>query len=232
MVHIEHDESGHVLIIVSESITDPTQIDDIRRVMKALEIHRAILRDVFSNDFDPREEAIAKFDEVVWECFFLDAVMLIPRISPLLEALSFRARFVFWLVASGVPFFAFDRPELTQESLIAEIRRTGEPIPQDSLDFAVKNARRFAKSRSIRKGLTAAKERGTTLGNPRIVDARAKAHEAYLSARPSKETFELMQTLKREGKSLREIARALNERNIKPPRGRQWYGSSVRNQLK
>jgi hypothetical protein len=213
MVHIEHDESGHVLIIVSESITDPTQIDDIRRVMKALEIHRAILRDVVSNDFDPREEAIAKFDEVVWECFFLDAVMLIPRISPLLEALSFRARFVFWLVASGVPFFAFDRPELTQESLIAEIRRTGEPIPQDSLDFAVKNARRFAKSRSIR-------------------DARAKAHEAYLSARPSKETFELMQTLKREGKSLREIARALNERNIKPPRGRQWYGSSVRNQLK
>ena len=40
-----------------------------------------------------------------------------------------------------------------------------------------------------------------------------------------------MTAWKAQGKGLREIARDLNRLSIRPPRGRQWYASSVKNQL-
>jgi hypothetical protein len=36
---------------------------------------------------------------------------------------------------------------------------------------------------------------------------------------------------RQQGKGLRQIARDLNRLNIRPPRGREWYATSVRNQL-
>jgi hypothetical protein len=40
-----------------------------------------------------------------------------------------------------------------------------------------------------------------------------------------------MNEWRRQGKTLRAIATDLNRLNIRPARGRQWYASTVRNQL-
>jgi hypothetical protein len=240
MFHLEHDESRHLLLVASDSVTDVAQIDGIRDLMKARGLDRGILRDLFNpKEFfeemlrgdDSHEATRKRFRDVVWECFFLEAVLLIPRISPFLRGEHFGRLFAFSLVSSGLPFFAFDRPELTQLSLIHEIRSTGKPLDADSLDYAAKFAKKSAKSRNIRKALDAARGKGVRLGNPRIADARAKARMAHEAARPSKETVNLIAKLKLKGESVRAIARTLNEEGIKPPRGQQWYASSIKNQL-
>ena len=86
-------------------------------------------------------------------------------------------------------------------------------------------------SKRTKAALAEAKRRGTTLGNPRLADARAKALAAHHAHRPAPEVAQLMLDWQQQGKSLREIASGLNRLNIRPPRGRAWYASSVRNQL-
>lgn len=230
MFHLEHDDSGHLLLIKSELIIEQRQVDEVREFMKAHGIHRGIVRDIISEDGEPREAAIERFDEAVWECFFLQATMLFPHFRPVFEEARY-ARFIFWLVASGMPIRALDAPALTKEVLIEVIRKTEWPLSRETLDFAVQNAQRYAKSRHIRESLDAAKRSGVQLGNPQLATARKKALQTLLSSKPLPETLELMRTLRQEGKSLREIARVLNERGIKPPRGKQWHASSVKNQL-
>ena len=43
--------------------------------------------------------------------------------------------------------------------------------------------------------------------------------------------YKSMTAWRAQGRALRDIATGLNRLNIRPPRGRQWYASSVRNQL-
>ena len=85
-------------------------------------------------------------------------------------------------------------------------------------------------SKRTKAALAAAKARGTKLGNPRIEEAR-KAAAAVTRTPAAPEVLKLMQGMKAQGKGLREIARQLNQLNIRTGRGRQWYASTVRMQL-
>jgi DNA invertase Pin-like site-specific DNA recombinase len=86
-------------------------------------------------------------------------------------------------------------------------------------------------STRTKAALAEAKCRGTRLGNPRLAEARARAVAVHRARRPALEVLQLMTEWQQQGKGLRQIARDLNRLQIRPPRGREWYATSVRNQL-
>jgi DNA invertase Pin-like site-specific DNA recombinase len=147
------------------------------------------------------------------ECHRRAAVLLIARLDRLARNVAFIAN----LMESKVDFIAVDMPtanRLTIHILAAVAEHEREMI-----------------SKRTKAALAEAKRRGTRLGNPRIAEATARAAAAHRARRPAPEVATLMTEWRANGKTLRAIAHDLNRLNIRPPRGRQWYASSVRNQL-
>ena len=147
------------------------------------------------------------------ECRKSRAVLLIARLDRLARNVAFIAN----LMESGVDFVACDMPQanrLTIHILAAVAEHEREMISQRT-----------------KAALAEAKRRGTRLGNPRIEAARALALAAHRARRPAPEVLALMTEWRSQGKALRTIANDLNRLNIRPARGRQWYASSVKNQL-
>ena len=156
-----------------------------------------------------RPQLLAALDE----CRKSRAVLLIARLDRLARNVAFIAN----LMESGVDFVACDMPQanrLTIHILAAVAEHEREMISQRT-----------------KAALAEAKRRGTRLGNPRIEEARALAAAAYRASRPAPEVLALMVEKRSQGKTLRAIANDLNRLNIRPARGREWYASSVRNQL-
>jgi len=148
------------------------------------------------------------------ECRKCRAVLLIARLDRLARNVAFIAN----LLESGVDFVAVDMPSanrLTIHILAAVAEHEREMI-----------------STRTKAALAEATRRGTTVGNPRLADARARAMAAHYARRPATEVLQLMTEWQQQGKGLRQIARDLNRLQIRPPRGRAWYATSVRNQLR
>jgi len=140
-------------------------------------------------------------------------VLLIARLDRLARNIAFIAN----LIESGVDFVAMDMPQATRLTI--------------HILAAVAEHEREMISTRTKAALAEAKRRGTTLGNPRLEDARAWAVAAHHTRRPAPEVLKLMTEWQQQGKGLRQIARDLNRLHIRPPRGREWYATSVRNQL-
>jgi hypothetical protein len=233
MNHLEFHEDGRILIVSSESISTDSQIDEVRRLMKANGIHRAILADIFSDPSVPDDEAAKDYENTLWFSYLLHCNLLIPHVSSRLAGPD-GCMFAYLLISSGVPFFAFDRPRLTRNLLVREIERTGKPLDREQLQAALRDAvasKRQGRSLQIRMGMKFAKESGVRFGNPRIKEAQEKARAQLQATRPSTDTLRLMASLRQEAKSLRQIASILNERGVPTPRGKQWYAKSVSNYL-
>jgi DNA invertase Pin-like site-specific DNA recombinase len=148
------------------------------------------------------------------ECRKRRAVLLIARLDRLARNVAFIAN----LMESGVDFVAVDMPQATRLTI--------------HILAAVAEHEREMISTRTKAALAEAKRRGIKLGNPRIEEARALALAAHHAKRPVPEVLKLMTEWKQQGKGLRQIARDLNRLNIRPPRGREWYATSVKNQLK
>jgi DNA invertase Pin-like site-specific DNA recombinase len=147
------------------------------------------------------------------ECRKRRATLLIARLDRLARNVAFIAN----LMESGADFIACDMPQanrLTIHILAAVAEHEREMISQRT-----------------KAALAEAKRRGTKLGNPRIEGARSLALASHHAHRPAPEVQALMSEWRGQGKTLRAIARDLNRLNIRPARGREWYASSVRNQL-
>jgi len=147
------------------------------------------------------------------ECRKRRAVLLIARLDRLARNVAFIAA----LMENGTDFIACDMPQASRLTI--------------HILAAVAEHEREMISTRTKAALAEAKRRGTALGNPRIEEARSLAPAAHHARRPAPEVCTLMTAWKAQGKGLREIARDLNRLNIRPPRGRQWYASSVKNQL-
>ena len=67
------------------------------------------------------------------------------------------------------------------------------------------------------------------LGNPRLNEVRAKAPESTKAAadRFAANILPLIQPLRTEGKSLREIAKALDARGVPTARGGKWAATQI-----
>lgn len=147
------------------------------------------------------------------ECRKPRAVLLIARLDRLARNVAFIAA----LMENGTDFIACDMPatnRLTIHILAAAAEHEREMI-----------------SKRTKAALAEAKRRGTILGNPRIEDARAKATAHHHAHRPVPEVLSLISSWRQQAWTLRRIADELNRLSIRPPRGRQWYASSVRNRL-
>ena len=147
------------------------------------------------------------------ECRKRRAVLLIARLDRLARNVAFIAN----LMESKADFIAVDMPQATRLTI--------------HILAAVAEHEREMISKRTKAALAEAKRRGTRLGNPRIDEARPLALAAHHALSPAAEVGKLMTEWRAQGKTLRAIAHDLNRLNIRPPRGRQWYASSVRNQL-
>lgn len=147
------------------------------------------------------------------ECRKRRAVLLIAR----LDRLARNVAFISALMENGTDFIACDMPTATRLTI--------------HILAAVAEHEREMISKRTKAALAEAKRRGTKLGNPRLEEARAGARQAHHASRPAPEVSALMQGWRQKEWTLRRIADELNRLNIRPARGRQWYASSVRNQL-
>jgi DNA invertase Pin-like site-specific DNA recombinase len=147
------------------------------------------------------------------DCRTRRAVLLIARLDRLARNVAFIAN----LMESGVDFVAVDMPQATRLTI--------------HILAAVAEHEREMISTRTKAALAEAKRRGVILGNPRLEDARARALAVHRAHGPAPEVLTLMAEWRAQGKGLRQIARDLNRLHIRPPRGHEWYATSVRNQL-
>jgi DNA invertase Pin-like site-specific DNA recombinase len=147
------------------------------------------------------------------ECRRAKATLVVAK----LDRLSRKVSFLSSLMDSGVDFVCCDNPHATRLTL--------------HIFAAMAEHEAQLISERTKAGLAAAKARGVKLGSPRAAETIAAARRACMVQNAPKDVIELMQTMRKQGKSHRYIARKLNGLNIRTPRGNAWYADSVIRQL-
>ena len=147
------------------------------------------------------------------ECRKRRATLVIAK----LDRLGRNVVFIATLMESEVEFICCDNPHANKFML-------------HLLAAFAEHERELISKRTI-AALAEAKRRGTKLGNPRLEEARAKSLEKSHARHPAAEVLSLMTNWREQKWTYRKIADELNRLNIRPPRGRQWYASNVRNNL-
>lgn len=147
------------------------------------------------------------------ECRKRKAVLLIAR----LDRLARNVAFISALMENGTEFIACDMPQATKFTV--------------HILAAVAEHEREVISKRTKDALAQAKARGKKLGNPRPLEALGKANAATVHLKPAPEVLRLIREGRARKQSLRAIADELNRLNIRTPRGKLWYASSVKNQL-
>jgi len=160
-----------------------------------------------------------QLEQALAVCELSGATLVVAKLDRLSRNLAFLAK----LQESGAHFVAADMPEANELTI--------------HIMAAVAQAERKAISKRTKEALAAAKAKGVRLGGNRgnLQDLKAgPAKSANVRQRHATERAEKVlrqiETIANagEGKSLRQIATALNERGITAPRGGTWHASQVR----
>lgn len=147
------------------------------------------------------------------ECRKRRATLLIAR----LDRLARNVAFISSLMESGTDFIACDMPSANRLTI-------------HILAAVAEHEREMISSRT-KLALAEVKKRGKVLGNPNLAYARQKSLEISRASAPDAHVMEMMKDWRKARCTYLQIAGKLNQLNIKPARGKQWYGSSVRDQL-
>ena len=133
-----------------------------------------------------------------------------------LDRLSRDVAFISGLMAQRVPF------------VVAELGPAVDPFVLH-IYAALAEKERALISQRTKAALAAAKARGVTLGNPRLEEARARAHKDKIVAavRHSALTLPHILPLYEQGMSLRAIARELTARGVPTALGGKWHAVQV-----
>jgi DNA invertase Pin-like site-specific DNA recombinase len=136
-----------------------------------------------------------------------------------LDRLSRNVTFISSLLDSNVDFVCCDNPHANP--LMIRVLAAFAQHEREQISLRVKAA------------LAELKSRGVILGSPldKLAKSREKAAAANLAKGPAPAIIEIMKSWRRQRLTYAEVAHKLNELNVKPARGKKWYGSSVRNQL-
>lgn len=159
------------------------------------------------------------------ECKRRGATLLIAK----LDRLARNVHFVSGLMESGVEFVAADMPhasKLTIHIFAAMAEHEREMISQRTRDGLAAAIREIEE-----KGFRISRKSGRTfskMGNPRWEESIEKARAARSKPKSAAELLPMLRAHKDAGKSLREIAAAMNTLGIKTASGAQWHPSSVR----
>jgi DNA invertase Pin-like site-specific DNA recombinase len=140
------------------------------------------------------------------------ATLIIAKLDRLARNVAFIAN----LMESASDFVACDMPQANRLTL--------------HIMAALAEHERVMISNRTKAALEEAKKRGVQLGNPRWEAALEAAMQArrHRKPRPVAELLPMLQAQRDAGKSLREIAAAMNELGLKTPTGANWHPSSVR----
>jgi DNA invertase Pin-like site-specific DNA recombinase len=176
-----------------------------------------VLRAEFTEVQSGRDDDRPQLAEALKLCRLTNSTLLIAK----LDRLSRNVAFLATLQQSGTKFMACDLPEANE--LVVHILA------------AVAQAERKAISERTRAALAAAQARGVRLGNPRLKPGTRMSAAAASRARSqrasdrAKELLDVIENAARSGhRSLRQVARYLNDLGIPSPNGRQWHPNSVR----
>lgn len=155
--------------------------------------------------------------QAIERCRLTGATLVIAK----LDRLARNVAFVSGLMESGVDFVALDVPQAT-------------PFTIHILAAVAEHEAKIISQRT-RAALAAAKARGRKLGNPAQGARNLRAHDgrplalAAIRANADRRAASLA-ALVREllpGRSLRQLAAAMNDRHIRTPRGGRWHAASV-----
>jgi DNA invertase Pin-like site-specific DNA recombinase len=144
-----------------------------------------------------------------------------------LDRLSRNAAFLLTLRDAGTNFVAADMPDANSLTI--------------GIMALIAQQEREATSQRTKEALQAAKARGTVLGNPNGAAALKRAQKGNRAAlvKVSKDAdahaldlAPVIDDIRKAGvTTLNGIAKELNRRTIRTPRGGQWYATSVKNLL-
>jgi DNA invertase Pin-like site-specific DNA recombinase len=144
-----------------------------------------------------------------------------PVVVAKLDRLSRDVHFISGLMLHRVPF------------VVAELGSDVDPFVLH-LFAALAEKERSLISVRTRQALAAAKERGVTLGSPKLSKARESA-VASIKAGADQHAANILPIIREAQRAgattLRAVADALNARGIPTPRGGAWYAMSVKNVL-
>lgn len=145
-----------------------------------------------------------------------------PVVVAKLDRLARDVHFISGLMAHRVPFIS------------VEHGADADPFMLHLYAALAEKERALISSRT-KAALTAAKARGTVLGNPRLSEARAVAnarHKAGADAFATSVTPAIREAQNAGAKTLRQIADALNGRGVTTARGGRWEAQTVANVLR
>jgi len=138
-----------------------------------------------------------------------------------LDRLSRDVHFISGLMAHRVPF------------VVAELGADVDPFVLHLFAALAEKERSLISTRT-RQALAAAKERGVTLGSPKLSQAR-KSAVASIKAGADQHAANVLpiirETQKAGATTLRAVAAALNARGVSTARGGSWHAMSVKNLL-
>jgi len=137
-----------------------------------------------------------------------------------LDRLSRDVAFVAGLMAQRVPF------------IVAELGRDADPFMLHLYAALAEKERRLISERT-KAALRAKRASGARLGNPTNLHAAGligRSAQVQAADEFATDLITMLDALRKAGaNTLGEIAKALNGRGVRPPRGSNWHRSSVRN---
>ena len=144
-----------------------------------------------------------------------------PIVVAKLDRLSRDVAFIAGLMAQRVPF------------VVAELGPDIDPFILHIYAALAEKERAMISART-KEALARAKAKGARLGNPRLDEVRGKGAESMKAAadRFAANILPIIQPLRAEGQSLREIANVLNARGVPTARGGKWAPTQIADILK
>ena len=156
-------------------------------------------------------------------CLALDRAhkLRCPIVVAKLDRLSRDVAFIAGLMAQRVPF------------VVAELGPDIDPFILHIYAALAEKERAMISART-KEALAQAKAKGVRLGNPRLHEVRAKGSESMKAAadRFAANVLPIIQPMRAEGKSLRDIAKALDARGVPTARGGKWAPRQIADILK
>jgi DNA invertase Pin-like site-specific DNA recombinase len=131
-----------------------------------------------------------------------------------LDRLARNVHFISGLMESAVEFCAVDMPQANRLTV--------------HIMAAIAEHEREMISARTKAALSAAKERGTKLGNPRWQESIVKATAARNLQPTAPALIDMIVSLRSQGQSFRAIVQQLNGLGLKTASGAKWYASTVR----
>jgi DNA invertase Pin-like site-specific DNA recombinase len=144
-----------------------------------------------------------------------------PIVVAKLDRLSRDVAFIAGLMAQRVAF------------VVAELGPDIDPFILHIYAALAEKERAMISART-KEALARAKAKGVRLGNPHLREVSAKGAESMKAAanRFASNILPLIQPLRAQGKSLREIAKTLNARGVPTARGGKWAATQIADILK